>query len=109
MNRTIQRRCHGKGYLFLYPTIVNTKRPSELVPYLARNRGITMGDNNIQFIQCNNLHKLPPNCRGVLCSFSFDKKYSWDLGIVIHAHPSVVMIVKIFPQKIKVSIEYELL
>ena len=89
--------------MFLYPNVVDEERPSELIHYLATNRGKQMIKDRIHFLDCTNLHALPSLCCGVLCAFSVDKNQSWDLGIILQVHPSAIMITKVVPNRSNVS------
>jgi hypothetical protein len=97
------RRCHGNGNIFLFPTVVNEVRSSQLIHYIATNRGKEMTRHRIHFLECKNLHALPSKSCGVLCCYSIDNDNSWDLAIALQVHPSAVLLMKVYPNRYNVS------
>jgi hypothetical protein len=98
------RRCHGTGYLFLYPDNINENNPYEVIPYIAKNRGELMIEERIYFFENHNLHRMNSKCCGVLCAYSVNKRINWNLGVAMQIHPSCVSILRVYPVRPDVSL-----
>ena len=64
---------------------------------ILKQRHLSIDQCSRCFIENTNLNKLPPNCLGVLVTFSNSQQKSyehknWTLGIIIHLHPEETVI-----------------